>query len=56
MCAGQRRAGQDEPIAPAYWQARIDALAAEGYRVLALAMAPMAKGQRELALPMSKAA
>mgnify|MGYP000110657117 CR=1 FL=1 len=49
MCAGQRRAGQDEPIDPAYWQARIDALAAEGYRVLALAMAPMAKGQRELA-------
>jgi len=49
MCAGQRRAGQDEPIDPAYWQARIDALAAEGYRVLALAMAPMGKGQRELA-------
>lgn len=48
MCVRQRRAGQDEPIDPACWQARIDALAAEGFRVLALAMAPMAKGQREL--------
>ena len=31
MCAGQRRAGQDEPIDPAYWQAWIDALAAAGW-------------------------
>jgi magnesium-transporting ATPase (P-type) len=49
MCSQQRQAGEDKPIDPAFWHAQIDTLAAEGFRVLALAMAPMEKGQRELA-------
>lgn len=49
MCARQRVDGDDRPIDPALWQAQIDALAATGFRLLALAMAPMPKGKRELA-------
>jgi magnesium-transporting ATPase (P-type) len=49
MCAQQRAGGEDRPIDPAFWHARIEALAAAGFRVLALAMAPMAQGKRELA-------
>ena len=48
MCTRQRTGDEDTPVDPAYWQAQVDALAAAGYRVLALAMAPMAQGQREL--------
>jgi calcium-translocating P-type ATPase len=49
MCAQQRTGDEDRPIDPAFWHARIDALAAEGFRVLALAVTPMEKGKRELA-------
>ncbi|MFN6961400.1 MAG: HAD-IC family P-type ATPase, partial [Rhodocyclaceae bacterium] len=48
MCAMQDVAGQSQPIDPAFWQERVAALAAEGYRVLALAMKPVTSGQREL--------
>lgn len=49
MCAKQRANGEDMAIDPSLWQARIDELAAQGFRVLALAMVPMEKGKRELA-------
>jgi calcium-translocating P-type ATPase len=49
MCAQQRSGDEDRPIEPTFWHARIDALAAEGFRVLALAVTPMEKGKRELA-------
>ncbi len=49
MCTQQRQAGGDIPIDPAFWHALIETLASEGFRVLALACRPMAKGQRELA-------
>ncbi len=49
MCAQQRSGGKDRPADAALWQARIDALAEEGYRVLALATTPMAPGKHELA-------
>ncbi|TXH15886.1 MAG: cation-transporting P-type ATPase [Gammaproteobacteria bacterium] len=49
MCAKQRTNGEDKTIDPSLWQARIDELAAQGFRVLALATAPMEKGKRELA-------
>jgi magnesium-transporting ATPase (P-type) len=48
MCAQQRSGDEDRPIDPAFWQARVEALAAQGFRVLALAMTPMDKGKREL--------
>ncbi|MEW6293066.1 MAG: cation-transporting P-type ATPase [Pseudomonadota bacterium] len=48
MCAFQREGGEDRPIDPPLWHAQGDALAAEGFRVLALAAKPMEKGQREL--------
>jgi magnesium-transporting ATPase (P-type) len=48
MCAFQREGGEDRPIDPTLWHAQGDALAAEGFRVLALAAKPMEKGQREL--------
>lgn len=49
MCSQQRHADGDKPIDPAFWHAQIDTLAAEGFRVLALACRPMAEGRRELA-------
>jgi magnesium-transporting ATPase (P-type) len=49
MCAQQRSGDEDRPIDPAFWHAHIDVLAAEGFRVLALAVTPMEKGKRELA-------
>lgn len=49
MCARHRAGGEDRPIDPDFWHARIDDLAAQGFRVLALAMVPMDKGKRELA-------
>jgi magnesium-transporting ATPase (P-type) len=48
MCSLQRERGGDGPIDLAPWQARTDALATEGFRVLALASRPMAAGKREL--------
>ncbi|NWG32312.1 MAG: cation-transporting P-type ATPase [Rhodocyclaceae bacterium] len=48
MCAWQRENGHDKPIDAAFWQARIDALAAQGFRVLALAAKPVEPGKREL--------
>ena len=48
MCDRQRHAGEDRPLDPAYWRLCVEELAAEGHRVLALAFAPMATGQREL--------
>ncbi len=48
MCSMQREGGQDKPIDVAFWQDRIALLAAEGFRVLALAAKPMEKGRREL--------
>jgi magnesium-transporting ATPase (P-type) len=49
MCNQQRQAGGEQPIDLAFWHRRIGELAAGGQRVLALAFAPMAQGQRELA-------
>jgi len=49
MCSMHREGGQDKPIDASLWHARIDALAAEGFRVLALAAKPMEAGRRELA-------
>jgi magnesium-transporting ATPase (P-type) len=49
MCDRQRHLGEDRPLDAAYWHRRIGELAAGGHRVLALAFAPMAQGQRELA-------
>ena len=48
MCQLQRNGGQDTAISPTFWQSGIEALAAEGYRVLALASKPMEHGKREL--------
>ncbi|MDD5404676.1 MAG: cation-transporting P-type ATPase [Sulfuricella sp.] len=48
MCSSQREDGQDKPIDTSLWHARIEALAAEGFRVLALAAKPMETGKREL--------
>ena len=48
MCAYQRAGGEDKPLDAALWHDRIEALAAAGFRVLALAAKPMEKGKREL--------
>lgn len=48
MSSAQRVQGQDKPINPAYWHTKIDALAAEGFRVLALAAKPLDRSQHEL--------
>ena len=48
MCTRQRVAGEDRPLDDAFWQRQVEALAAAGQRVLALAEAPMEKGKREL--------
>lgn len=48
MCSMQRTGGQDKPIDTTFWHARIEALATEGFRVLALAAKPMQAGKREL--------
>ncbi len=49
MCTQQRQAGEDKPIDAEFWQTQIEALATEGFRVLALACVPMEQGKRELA-------
>ena len=48
MCVRQRLAGEDRPLDAGYWHRQVEALAAAGKRVLALAEAPMEKGKREL--------
>ncbi|PWB41584.1 MAG: carbonate dehydratase [Rhodocyclales bacterium] len=48
MCTRQRVAGEDRPLDDAFWHRQVEALAAAGQRVLALAEAPMEKGRREL--------
>lgn len=48
MCARQRQDGADAPIQAGYWQQQVETLAGHGYRVLALASAPMARELREL--------
>jgi magnesium-transporting ATPase (P-type) len=42
-CNQQRREGRDEPLDPAFWHERIDAIAARGQRLLALAAKPLAE-------------
>ena len=49
MCSLQRKGGEDKPIDISHWHARVESLAAEGFRVLALAAKPMEAGKRELA-------
>jgi len=48
MCARQRRANGDEPVAPAYWHARVEEMAARGQRVLAVAVKSTASEHRDL--------
>ncbi|MCL4800305.1 MAG: cation-transporting P-type ATPase [Burkholderiales bacterium] len=48
MCRFQRRAGTDEPLAPALWREHIERLAADGQRVLALAFRAAGRGAQEL--------
>jgi magnesium-transporting ATPase (P-type) len=48
MCASERRAQGERPLDPALWQARMDALAGMGLRVLALAARDGEPGQRVL--------
>ncbi|MDQ2694284.1 MAG: HAD-IC family P-type ATPase, partial [Pseudomonadota bacterium] len=48
MCSRQRREGDDEPLDAAGWQARIDAIAGQGQRVLAVAFKALPADQREL--------
>lgn len=48
MCSRQRANGQEQPIDSAFWPGKIEQLAAEGFRVLALATRPMESGTREL--------
>nr|WP_170984448.1 cation-transporting P-type ATPase [Rhodoligotrophos defluvii] len=47
MCDRQRGAADDEPLDRDAWRARVEALAAEGQRVLALATKPMPAGRRD---------
>lgn len=45
-CNAQRVDGQDQPLDLAYWQQRMDELAARGQRLLAIAEKPLADGTR----------
>ncbi|MDP3639124.1 MAG: cation-transporting P-type ATPase [Azonexus sp.] len=47
-CNRQRQGGEDVALDSAFWLAQIELLASDGYRVLALASAPMEKGRREI--------
>jgi magnesium-transporting ATPase (P-type) len=51
MCSHERHDGALRPLAPAYWQQRVDALAEQGHRVLALATLPAPAGRTELSFP-----
>ena len=48
MCARQRGLDGDAPIDPGYWHARIEQMAAQGQRVLAVAFKPTHGQHREL--------
>ncbi|WP_153111760.1 cation-transporting P-type ATPase [Propionivibrio limicola] len=48
MCARQREDGEDRPLETTYWHQGIDALAREGFRVLALAFAVLPRDKHEL--------
>ena len=48
MCDRQQTAGDPAPLDPALWHRRVDELAAQGQRVLAVAMRPIDPGQRTL--------
>ncbi|HSF48893.1 MAG TPA: HAD-IC family P-type ATPase, partial [Burkholderiales bacterium] len=48
MCAQQRGASGDTPCEAAYWQARIEELARQGRRTLAIAVKPAPLDEREL--------
>ena len=48
MCAYQRRDGADEPLDEAGWHCRIDSLATEGQRVIAVASRPAPPDQTTL--------
>jgi magnesium-transporting ATPase (P-type) len=48
MCAAQRHGGADQPLEAAGWHARMDEFAAEGQRLLALAVRETGENHREL--------
>jgi magnesium-transporting ATPase (P-type) len=48
MCARQRRGGEDVPLDRAYWEGRIEELAQDAMRVLAIAARPMDAATRGL--------
>lgn len=48
MCAAQQAAGETVRLDPDYWHRAVEDLAAEGHRVLAVAMRPPHKGHVEL--------
>lgn len=48
ICARQRDFGGDQPLNTAYWHDRIDYLASQGQRVLAVAFKPTSNEHREL--------
>ncbi|HEX6979487.1 MAG TPA: cation-transporting P-type ATPase [Alphaproteobacteria bacterium] len=48
MCATQRAAKGNAPLDAAYWNDRLQALAAQGRRVLAVAVRPVREGHRTL--------
>ena len=48
MCSTERSARGERPLDPALWHARMDAIAAQGLRVLALAARDGAPGQQSL--------
>ena len=41
MCVAERRPEGDAPLRPGYWRERLEALAADGQRVLAIALRPV---------------
>ncbi|MCD6031428.1 MAG: carbonate dehydratase [Thermomicrobiales bacterium] len=48
MCATEHSPAGDRPLDPAFWQARVEALASQGQRVLALASKPAVPDHAEL--------
>ena len=48
MCADEQHPDNAQPLRPEYWHERIEALAAQGQRVLAVADRPVPKTQHEL--------
>ncbi len=48
LCARQRNNDADGAIDPAYWHRRIDQMASEGQRVLAIAVKPTGRDHRQL--------